>query len=74
MAYFPNGSAGEVLDNQCAECPLGEGPCPVALVQMMYNYTQVDDGQESLRGAMALLVSDDGICQVRKQIMENTSD
>lgn len=71
MAYFPNGSAGEVLDNQCAECPLGDGPCPVALVQMMYNYTQVGDGEKNLRDAMTLLVDERGICQVRKQILEN---
>ena len=25
MAYFPNASAGEVLDAQCADCPLGFG-------------------------------------------------
>jgi len=25
MAYFPNGSSGEVLDMQCADCPLGYG-------------------------------------------------
>lgn len=25
MAYFPNGIAGEVLDEQCSDCPLGYG-------------------------------------------------
>ncbi len=55
MAYFVNGSEGETLDAQCADCPLGYGwndpaqgrfefeidreprPCPVALVQLVYN-------------------------------------
>jgi len=38
MAYFSNGSESEVFDNECAECPLFEQPCPIALVQTMYNY------------------------------------
>jgi hypothetical protein len=25
MAYFSNGSEGEVLEDQCADCPLGYG-------------------------------------------------
>ena len=73
MAYFPNGCAGEILDNQCADCPLGDGPCPVALVQMTFNYDQVADGQEKLREAMSYLVDDKGICEVRKQILENVT-
>jgi len=74
MAYFPNGSAGEVLDNQCAECPLGDGPCPVLLVQMMYNYDQLAVGQEKLREAMTILVDNGGICQVRKQVLEKNGN
>lgn len=38
MAYFSNGSEGEVFDAECAECPLGEKPCPIAGVHMIYNY------------------------------------
>ena len=38
MAYFPNGSAGECFDNQCSRCKYGEMPCPIALVQTLYNY------------------------------------
>ena len=85
MAYFPNGSSGEVLDAQCANCPLGAGwndpsqqqlfederpmrPCPVALVQLMYNYDQI--GVEKLRNAMTILINDSGICQVRQQLAE----
>lgn len=73
MAYFPNGSSGEVLDAQCADCPLGDGPCPVMGIQMLYNYDQLADGQEKLRHAMRLLVNDEGVCEVRKQILENVS-
>lgn len=73
MAYFPNATSGEVLDRQCADCPLGNGPCPVMGVQMLFNYDQCDDGQEKLRSAMSILVADDGTCQVRKQILDNVT-
>jgi hypothetical protein len=73
MAYFPNGSAGAVLEAQCADCPLGNGPCPVAGIQMLYNYDQLNDGQENLKDAMSLLVNEKGVCEVRKQILENVT-
>ena len=83
MAYFPNGSSGEVLEDQCRDCPLGYGwndakqgrlfdddvtpkPCPVALVQSIYNYDQLKEGNKQLREAMTCLVSDEGECTVRK--------
>jgi hypothetical protein len=83
MAYFSNGSEGEVLDEQCADCPLGAGwndpnqmilpgcepdyqPCPVHLVQLTYNYDQI--GNDDLWAAMNMLVSKDGVCQVREQL------
>lgn len=72
MAYFPNGSSGEILDNQCASCSLGQSPCPVLLVQLTYNYDQVDKGQEKLREAMEILVDKRGVCQVKIQ-MDKTS-
>lgn len=62
VAYFPNGSSGEALDAQCAWCPLGDVGCPVLLVQLTYNYKQLDEGQETLKEAMSLLVADDGTC------------
>lgn len=70
MAYFSNGCEGETLEIQCRHCPLGDGPCPVQFVQMQYNYVQLDEGQEKLQEAMTALVDDDGICQVRKQLMD----
>ena len=71
MAYFPNGSSGEVLEIQCGRCPLGDGPCPVVGIQMLYNYDQLNSGQKKLKDAMSMLVDDQGICQVHKQLMEN---
>ena len=87
MAYFPNSTAGDVLDQQCENCPLGYGwndpkqgklfdderppkPCPVALVQLEYNYRQLDKGNELLRQAMTILIDDKGICQTRKLLVE----
>ena len=74
MAYFPNGSSGEILDRQCEKCPLGRGEsgecCPVELVQLHYNYDQCDDGQEKLREAMNILIDNRGICQVGKKLTE----
>ena len=61
VAYFPNGSAGEVLDNQCAGCLLGDAGCPTQLVQLMYNYDQID--VPKLREAMEILVSEEGKCK-----------
>jgi hypothetical protein len=55
------------LDRQCDECPLGKGPCPVFLVQQLHNYDQCDNVK--LEQAMNLLINEDGICQVRPQIL-----
>ncbi len=70
MAYFSNGSEGEYLDNQCAECPLGEVACPVRHVQDNFNYDQVAKGQEKLREAMNLLISPEGKCQLRPLVLQ----
>lgn len=68
MAYFSNGSEGEKLDEQCSQCPLGEGACPVFLVQMLHNYDQC--GNEKLKAAMNLLINEEGLCQMRQLLME----
>ncbi len=70
MAYFSNGSEGEILDRQCRLCLGWDSACPIALVQMLYNYDQVDKGREKLRDAMSLLIDDDGVCQMKKQLDE----
>lgn len=62
MAYFSNSTDGDVLEMQCEDCPLGDKPCPVKLVQLMHNYDQV--GNDKLKAAMELLIDKDGICQL----------
>ena len=74
MAYFPNGTAGEVLGNQCADCHLSsEAPCPILWVQMTYNYSQLDSEGErtAVSDVMDCLVNDDGICQMKPVIDEH---
>jgi len=38
MAYFSNGSEGAVFENDCAGCLFGEDACPIAFVQINWNY------------------------------------
>ena len=70
MAYFPNGTSGMIFDEQCSEC-IHEDPtalCPIANVQMEYNYFQCNKGQEKLRECMNFLVNEKGYCQMKIQI------
>ncbi len=76
MAYFPNGTAGEILDNQCVDC-LHEDEwswCPVYAVQSLFNYCQIDKGQEKLRQAINMLVDEKGICNVRAAFRADKRD
>lgn len=66
MAYFPNGIAGEVLQEQCSQCPMGRLACPTAATSMLFNYDQLQDDQEKLQEAMTILVAEDGSCETFK--------
>ena len=65
MAYFPNGAAGEVLDNQCCECIHASDDvlCPVYYVQATYNYDQTDN--DKLERCLTHLVNQQGICEMK---------
>lgn len=68
MAYFSNGTEGEVLDDQCSEC-IHENPeagCPIAFVHQIFNYDQI--GNENLEKAMLMLVDKNGKCQMKPYI------
>ena len=67
MAYFANGTEGFVFEHECGSCRLGQLPCPVAWVQLEYNYKQIDN--PTLRDAIRSLVSDDGTCQMKACIL-----
>ena len=71
MGYFSNGSEGMALDAECIECAAFTG-CPIALVQLMYNYDQV--GNQLAGDILNTLVKQkDGEyigCQMKKIIDE----
>lgn len=60
MAYFSNGSEGACFDEQCAKCKYGQSPCPIALVQFMYNYDAANN--KTATEILDSLVKDDGTC------------
>lgn len=71
MAYFSNGSEGTVFDDQCAKCKFGRKPCPIAWVQIDFNYTQLDDTTGTARKILNNLVKDDGTCTVWEMAKED---
>lgn len=69
MAYFANGTEGGILDEQCHNCLHGLNDdvlCPVALVQVTYNYAQLH--QPDLQTALIMLVDEHGACQMRRAL------
>lgn len=62
MAYFSNSGAGEVFYNQCAKCKYGEEPCPIAAVQVLYNYDACNN--KTARAILDELVKQDGTCSM----------
>ena len=68
MAYFSNSSEGAYLEAQCAECPLGDGPCPIYGAQMVFNYEQI--GNDLATKIMNNYVSEEGVCQMRSLVVE----
>ncbi len=65
MAYFSNGSEGMCFDDQCAKCKYGRLPCPIALVQVTYNYEACNN--EVATKILDTLVSSDGTCSMWKE-------
>lgn len=73
MAYFANGTEGDILTNQCHTCLHGMNDdvlCPVVSVQMTYNYDQLNDGNEDLRAAMNMLIDEQGNCRMCQAIKQ----
>jgi len=64
MAYFSNGTEGAVFEDQCAKCKYGQLPCPIAFVQMEYNYEQHNDKTGTTTKLLNELVKDDGSCSI----------
>jgi hypothetical protein len=64
VAYFPNGSAGSVFDEQCGRCRYGDGPCPIWRVQHDHNYSACNN--KEARKILDALVSNSGDCSMFK--------
>ena len=65
MAYFANGSEGECFESQCELCRYGEKPCPIALVQLNYNYDAVNN--KTATEILDSLVKNDGTCLMYRE-------
>jgi len=76
MAYFPNGTAGMCFDDQCQKCKYGEEPCPIAMVQMNYNYDACNN--KVATAILKNLVQDNGTCAMfecfKKDFTKDTED
>ena len=64
MAYFANGSEGLCFETQCEQCRYGQNPCPIAGVQMSYNYEACNNEIASV--ILNGLVKNDGTCEMFK--------
>lgn len=62
MAYFSNGTEGMVFDDQCGRCKYGQLSCPIALVQIHYNYDAANNKVAS--DILNSLVRNDGTCEM----------
>ncbi len=67
MVYFPNATAADIMDGQCADCRLpDDAPCPIMHVQLEHNYGQT--GNEDLEDAMNKLIDENGKCMMKPLI------
>ena len=69
MAYFSNGSEGEVFDEQCSKCKYGQKPCPIALVQYEYNYDACNN--ETATNILNTLIEEDGTCTMWREFKDD---
>ena len=64
MAYFANGSEGDAyLEHYCCKCLNYGDPdkpnCPILTVHLVFNYDQLDKGQNKLRECLSALIPTD---------------
>lgn len=69
MAYFSNGSEGMVFDEECSTCKYAQKACPIAFVQVWYNYDAVNN--ETATKILDDLVSNDGTCAMKKEFKDD---
>lgn len=66
MAYFANGSEGACFDNECANCKYGQAQCPIAYVQIQYNYDAVNN--KTATEILDHLVKPNGKCTMKELV------
>lgn len=71
MAYFSNGTEGSVFDHQCSLCKYGEENCPIAMVQLDYNYSACNNA--TAQGILNMLVRNDGTCEMYETFKKDLS-
>ena len=69
MAYFSNGSDGGVFSEECMYCKYDMKPCPIAWVQLEYNYEACNN--EVATKILNELVKDNGECAMKKFMEEH---
>lgn len=69
MAYFSNGTEGMCFDEQCLKCRYGEKPCPIACIQMNYNYEACNNKTAS--AILDDLVKNNGTCMMFKAFQKD---
>ena len=65
MAYYSNGSETSFLDTECTTCAIGKEACPIAFVQIDYNYEQC--GNETAKKILDYLVSNTTGCRMKNK-------
>ena len=69
MAYFSNGSEGMVFDEQCSKCKYGLKSCPIAWVQIEYNYEAANN--ETAGKILDFLIKPDGTCAMWEKFKDD---
>lgn len=69
MAYFSNSTEGSVFDYQCSICKYGDKQCPIAMVQVLYNYDACNN--EVASKILNALVAENGTCAMWKEFQKD---
>lgn len=69
MAQFSNSDDGHLFTVQCNKCIFGDDPCPIAYVQVNYNYYQ--NKNPLVIEILDYLVKNDGTCEMYKQFKDH---
>ena len=63
MAHFANSSEGMAFDEECSTCKYSQDPCPIACMQLAYNYEACNN--KTARKILDGLVKNDGKCAMK---------